>query len=240
MRPGLEAASDRPERAGGGERTSDLVLGVVLCGGASRRMGRDKAELVVEGRTLLERAAATLASVAHEVVLACGPEPRYAHRGLELVLDRVPGGGPLAGLEAGLARLAERGDGSERPEHPQCPQSNGWLVALACDMPRADARVLALLLERARARDLDVCLLASPDGLEPLCAVYRASCLEPVRAALAAGERRMVAFHGRVAVGVLHTDELAPLGAELAGSAANLNTPEELAAELSRGTEGRP
>jgi molybdopterin-guanine dinucleotide biosynthesis protein A len=164
---------------------SDLT-GLVLCGGRSRRMGRDKAVLALGGTTLIERAVGVLAGIARETLIATGPEPRYPELGLECVLDRVADAGPLAGLEAGLAR--------SRSE---------WTAALACDMPRVDARVIEILHDRAKERDLDACLLATRRGVEPLCAVYRRTCLEPVRAALDAGERAMVSFHAGLRVETL-------------------------------------
>src|SRR5262245_16634368 len=115
---------------------SDLT-GLVLCGGKSRRMGSDKAALAVGGGTLIEHAVAVLSGIAGETLLACGPSERYAELGLPRVLDRRPDSGPLAGLEAGLARARTR-----------------WIAALACDMPRADPRVILALLERAIERDL--------------------------------------------------------------------------------------
>jgi molybdopterin-guanine dinucleotide biosynthesis protein A len=156
-------------------------------------------------------------------VLACGPESRYGHLGLPLALDARPGGGPLAGLEAGLA----------------CARSE-WVAALACDMPRADPRVFLALLDHAEEGHLDACLLETRTGVEPLCAVYHRSCLAPIRAALAAGERKLTAFH-RFAKSPASSGELLSVGTlaesalpgELAalGVAVNLNTPEDLRAE---------
>ena len=67
-------------------------------------MGADKAGLRLSGPTLLERAVAELDSIAAETLLACGPASRYAELGRPLVLDRCADGGPLAGIEAALAR----------------------------------------------------------------------------------------------------------------------------------------
>jgi molybdopterin-guanine dinucleotide biosynthesis protein A len=156
------------------------VTGLVLCGGRSQRMGRDKALLDLQGETMLARTVASVQPLVDECLLACGAESRYADLGLPLVLDDSEGKGPLAGLAAGLA--AARGD---------------WIVVLACDMPHVTERVLRKLLEHARAGGLDVCHLDSPRGPEPLCGVYRQACLGPVRAALLAGERRMVGFWSR-------------------------------------------
>jgi molybdopterin-guanine dinucleotide biosynthesis protein A len=86
---------------------------------------------------------------------------------------------------------------------------------------------------RAEAQDLDVCLLETTAGLEPLCAVYSRACLEPVRAALDAGERKMVAFHGRTTGG--RSLRIAAQRARAEDVVRNLNTPDDWA-EFRRGT----
>lgn len=185
------------------------LTGVVLCGGRSVRMGRDKSLLELGGRTLLERAIAVLDGIAPEVLLACGPAERYADLGRPLVVDAFPDGGPLAGLEAGLRRAKTE-----------------WIAALACDMPRAEPSIFGELLARAERDGLDVCFLRTDRGVEPLCAVYRRTCLEPMRAALEAGERKVVSFlrfEPRSNAGEV---ELEP------GLALNLNTPAEFQAEI--------
>jgi molybdopterin-guanine dinucleotide biosynthesis protein A len=187
---------------------------VVLCGGASRRMGRDKALLPLDDGPLIQRALASLAPLGCECLLACGPQPRHAELGLPLVLDEVPGVGPLAGLAAALAAAS-----TER------------VLVLACDLPRASAAVNRRLLDRAEQADLDVCCVGTPAGLEPLYGVYHRRCLPAVRAALARGERRMIAFHAGLAVGRLELDELP---AAERGCAVNLNTPADYEAERAR------
>lgn len=208
--------------AGGHGPAAAHVSGLVLCGGASRRMGADKALLALGELTLLERAVACLAHVAAPVRLACGERARYGELGLPLVCDRVAGGGPLAGIEAGLAAAAES-------------DSGGYLCVLAVDMPRAHAALVAQLLERARADDLDACLLESASGPEPLCAVYHTRLLPRVRAALDAGERKVTSFLAPAfgaqpaRVAWLDVRACAADGAEL-----NLNTPADLERERAR------
>ena len=155
------------------------VCGLVLCGGESQRMGRDKALLDLGGRSLLERAIAELEPVCDEVWLASGPAPRYVALGRCELQDRRPrGSGPLAALEAGLWALRAR---SER----------GYLVLLACDMPGATSALFRELLARAAQENLDVAGLSGARGPEPLAAVYSAALLESVVAALDSGERKM-------------------------------------------------
>jgi molybdopterin-guanine dinucleotide biosynthesis protein A len=172
-------------------------------------MGEDKALLEVDGRRLIDAAVEAVRAIAGRVVLATGAESRYEALGFDTARDSLADGGPLVGLLAGLE--------AARTE---------WCAVLACDMPRASSEVLAQLLERAAADDLDVCLLENEGGLEPLFGVYRARCIPAVRAALAAGERRMTSFHAGVAVGTVK-------GAS--DPALNVNTPDDL--QRARGGE---
>ncbi len=188
-------------------------------------MGTDKALLSVGSsgsRTLLVHAVQTLAVLTPRILLACGANERYRELGLPLVVDRYPDAGPLAGLESALANASEAGD--------------EWLVALACDLPRVRPEVLAELLTHAREHDFDACFFETDLGLEPLCAVYRSTCWPPVRAALDAGERKMVAFlrHSTVRgelprVGTLRADAFAEC-------LMNVNSPADMTA-LSAHTE---
>lgn len=195
------------------------LSGLVLCGGQSARMGRDKAQLELAGRSLVARAADVLQRVCGEVWLACGSSARYAELGLPLALDSLPGAGPLSGLHSGL----------ERARTP-------WLAVLACDMPGVEPEVFEALLAEAQRRDLDACLLATAAGLEPLCAVYHTACAGAAAAALAAGERKLTSFHTgfgsrALRIGALEALRLAPEGDEIAR---NLNTPQQYRDELRR------
>jgi molybdopterin-guanine dinucleotide biosynthesis protein A len=178
-------------------------------------MGRDKALLDYGGEPLIARPIAALRARCGEVLLATGRTPRYAALGLEIVLDASPGDGPLAGLCAVLERAR-----------------TAWVAVLACDMPHASAEVVEELLARTAVEGLDACLLRTEKGVEPLCAVYRRECAPFARAALDAGERRLISFHALdiagVALAVGELDE-ANLPRALRGSARNLNTPEDVA-----------
>ena len=179
-------------------------------------MGFDKAGVVLGGTTLLARAVGVLDAVAPRVLLACGGEPRYGELGRELVLDRRPDGGPLAGLEAALEHLDRSG--------------GGWLGVLACDMPRAEPLILALCAKRGREGEVDAVFFEDESGLEPLFGAVHTRALPAVRAALERGERRAIAFHQDVRVASLRAGEL-PAHLRGCGVARNLNTPAELALE---------
>jgi molybdopterin-guanine dinucleotide biosynthesis protein A len=78
------------------------LLGAVLAGGASRRMGADKALIEVSGTTVLERVASALAEVCDRVVVLGGER-----EGFETWPDSVPGSGPLAGVATALVKMTE-------------------------------------------------------------------------------------------------------------------------------------
>ncbi len=140
------------------------MAGVVLAGGGSRRMGRDKATLALGGESLAGHAAARLARVCSEVALADagrGLLPEYPS------LADGPGRGPAAGI-LGAARLW--------PGRP--------LLVLACDLPAVPEGLLADLARSIDAADADWVVPRWRGGVEPLCALYGP-------AALAALERRV-------------------------------------------------
>ncbi len=150
--------------------------GAVLTGGASRRMGRDKALVEVGGRALAAIAAGALVDAgADGPVLAIGGEGgALAHLGLEAVADDHPGEGPLGGVLTALARAP-----------------HDLVVVLACDVPGADpAAVRHVVAALAATPEADVAVPVLDDGRhQPLHAAWRRSALSEVRAAFERGER---------------------------------------------------
>jgi len=185
------------------------VVGFVVAGGRSLRMGRDKALLPWGETDLLGHAIARLRAVTADVRILCGPEPRYVDRGVPVVTDVVPDAGPLAGVVAGLAAA---------PGRPG--------LFLAVDLPRVPPSLLAGLVELSGGWDAVVPV--SPRGPEPLCALYGPACLAPMRRRMATGELRMTAFWPDVRVRRLAADELARHG-DPDGIFRNLNAPGDLA-----------
>lgn len=152
------------------------TLGVVLAGGASRRMGRDKASLPWSGGTLAARAVAVLAEACGEVVVA-GPTG-VAPPGFEAVPDLLPGRGPLAGLHAGLERAAGQP-----------------IFALACDMPFVGPELVRHLLAAAAAGGANGAWVAAGEsGLQTLCGVWSPAGREIAEGRLRAGDLSVLGF----------------------------------------------
>jgi molybdenum cofactor guanylyltransferase len=165
----MESATATP-RAG-----TPPVYGLLLAGGRSTRMGRDKATLPFgDGRPQLERAMALLAPRVARAYVSVRPdqatEPLRAR--YPQIVDRRENVGPIAGLLAAQDR------------HPEA----AWLV-LACDLPLLDEATLEQLL-RARAPErAATAYRSSHDGLpEPLCAIYEPRTHGPLTAYADAGK----------------------------------------------------
>jgi molybdopterin-guanine dinucleotide biosynthesis protein A len=179
---------------------------LVLAGGRSRRMGRPKALLPVQGTTLIEWVARRLEPGFDELLVAAA-EPAQLPPGLRgcFVGDLRPGAGPLAGIEAGLGVA----------RHPT-------LVAVACDMPYVTPALAGRLAAAAAGHDAAV---PRTGGLaDPACAAYRRSARDPISAALDRGRRRAAEALAGLDVNWLEDVDLALLG--------NLNTSAEYRAFL--------
>lgn len=148
------------------------MSGVVLAGGASRRMGSDKALLAVDGERLVDRAVRVLRACCDDVIVAAGPSRRLG--GLGVPQTRDGGRGPLDGIVAGL----------EAAEHE-------LVAVLAVDLPAADADVFTRL---AGAWCGQAAVVPRVDGrLQPLHGVWARASAPALRARLAAGQRGVVA-----------------------------------------------
>lgn len=146
---------------------------LVLAGGESRRMGRAKALLPVAGATLIEYVAGRLRPVSSELLVSAPPGFRIpaSLAGARHVVDRHPGAGPLAGIDAGLAAATAPA-----------------VLALACDMPYVTAASASIVLAALAGHAAAVPLVAG--RAEPLFAAYARSAAPAIEAALGAGRYR--------------------------------------------------
>lgn len=150
------------------------ITTVILTGGRSRRMGRDKGNLPVGEGTLLERMIGRWTGVFDAVAVSVGEGERPLPAGVTALLDRHPGAGPMAGLEAALAEL-----------------ETDAVFLTAVDMPFGDAALARWMAERMG--QADVCTIRRGGGRpEPLFALYRKSCLPAITRSLEAGRRSFV------------------------------------------------
>lgn len=186
---------------------------VILAGGMSRRMGRDKAALPFGEETMLSRLIRIYRPYFDLTAVSVNSAGRFDTCGALEVVDRRPGDGPMAGLEAAFL------------------DTGADLIFLtATDLPFGDP-ALAQCLMKARG-DRDVCLIRSDKGLEPLFAVYSSSCLDVVRKSLEEGRRSMFNVLRQMDTLELTGKDLPQF--DLGRILRNVNDPEEYARALNQ------
>lgn len=185
------------------------VGAVVLAGGKSSRMGEDKSLLQVQSQTLIERVVGQLRPILDHVVVGANDPERFAFLNLKVIADQAPDQGPLMGIVSCLS---------------ESPFDLNFVTG--CDIPEMNQGLIEKMITAAEG--FDVVIPRSPDGrLEPLFAVYRKTILEPARALLSEGKRRVAELLSRVRVKYV----------EMPGGDwyRNLNTMEDYLEELKRG-----
>ena len=181
---------------------ADLTLGL-LAGGRARRLGgRDKAWLERGGIPQVLRLVRRFAGECGAVLVSANSDASpYAVHGLHVVADRVPGIGPLAGVEALAATCA-----------------TPWLLTLPVDLVDANDCLPRTLASAGG----DGAVARDDDGLQPLVALYRVAALRAaVAAAVAEGAHAVHALQGRMGL---------PVVAFAGFRFGHLNTPEDLRA----------
>jgi len=184
----------------------------IQAGGASSRMGEDKALKLFLGRPLIQRVIDRLEPMADELIVTTNHPDDFSFLGLRLFSDVKPGRGALGGLYTAIASAA----------HP-------LVAVVACDMPFASAKLIEAALKIMDDENADVVIAQGEEGYEPLHALYRReTCLPAIESAIHADQWRVIAWFPQVKVRVFTPDEIQ--SADPAGLAFwNVNTPEEFA-----------
>jgi|SRR5215831_6302741 len=182
------------------------VQAFILVGGASRRMGQDKAGLMFGERTAVELIAHTLQSVTSSVITVGATVQKSED--VSSIPDLRESWGPLAGIEAALKHA-----------------TSSHALVVGCDFPFVTGDLFKQLLSHATEADA-VIPLQSDGRMQPLCSVFEVNtCLAATNAAIAAGGHSPRALLDRVQACYVPFSELS----ELAGAGhffLNLNTPE--------------
>ena len=161
------------------------MYGLILAGGASKRMQRDKAALMYQGKTQLERAFELAGRHVDKVFVSLRADQTSdstrARR--PMIVDSIGGAGPIVGIRSALAA------------HPQA----AWLV-LACDLPFLSDAAIEELMRRRDPSALATAYKSAHDGLpEPLCAIWEPSAARALADYQSAGSdcpRKFLIRHG--------------------------------------------
>lgn len=191
---------------------SKRISGIVLAGGNSRRMGRDKRFIESRGTSFLEIAVNRLRKVTDEVIVVTAVAEQLELQGVKLVADIEAGRGPMMGIYTGLAAM-----------------SSGKAVVNPVDTPHITGELLSRMIELSES--FDIVMPERGGRLEPLVAVYSKSVIPVMRRLIKSGEkaapRIMASPEFGLRVGILSETELSDFG-DLDLLFKNYNSPEDL------------
>lgn len=191
------------------------MTAVILAGGKSRRMGRDKLSLELDGETLLARAVRRFGEAFDRVVVSVG-EKDAGGVAVPCVKDVFVGCGPMAGLHAALKHCGDD------------------VFLAAADMPFAEPEAAKLIA--GLCGDADACIMTDENGrIEPLFSFYRPAALLPAEKALREGRRSMRELFADIRIRTVGPDDLGELWTDRL--LINVNDPadyERLCLELER------
>lgn len=152
---------------------------VVLAGGASSRMGRDKSDLLIRGKTFLEAQVEKGRSLGIEDLLVSGY--RGQNCSVRVVKDRIPGKGPLGGLEACFREA-----------------KNGRCLVLGVDVPMVPIDELERLVQKAVSSSAPAVILRHGEKEEPLIGVYRTDLADAMEEEITERKGSVFAFLRRI------------------------------------------
>ena len=165
------------------------ITGIILAGGKSRRLGRNKALLELGGRSLLARARANVHPLCREVIVVGGPSGADQLGRTQYVADIYLSHGALGGIHAGLR--------AARTEYS---------LVVACDMPFLNQDLLRYMIGQVDSYDV---IIPRLNGLtEPLHALYSRNCLRPIERLLARRGGRIISFFPQVRVRYIEEAEV--------------------------------
>ena len=194
----------------------DAVAGFILAGGESRRMGTEKARLVLDGQSFVERIARELSSVTSSIKVVgdkVSPAEIKLHVNppidMQAAPDIYPQWGALGGVHAALSAC-----------------SDSWALVVACDFPFVTGELFAKLA--SLRGDFEAVAPIQLDGIpQPLCSLYRVEpCLREAEQLIKSGERKPITLLQSVRTRWVLFNELSHLkGADCFFD--NINTPED-------------
>lgn len=151
---------------------TELITGIVLAGGRSRRMGTDKSLMMLNGKSMIEYSIDALKPLCHKIVISSN-NFSYDFTGCEVWPDELPDQAPIVGIYSCLKR-----------------SKTDINIILSCDMPLMSTSVLEFLLSNSSNHDINVPMHG--DGfIEPLCGIYKKSSMEILKEFIDNGNFRL-------------------------------------------------
>jgi molybdopterin-guanine dinucleotide biosynthesis protein A len=183
------------------------ISAAILAGGKSRRMGRNKALLHFRGKPLITRVYEAVHPLFEDIFLVTDNSGLFDAVPCPKIPDRVPGKGPISGVDAALRH-----------------SRNPYVLVVGCDAPFLSSSLLERLAVETGEADLVIPI--GPNGPEPLCAVYGKECLPLIEESLRTGDCSMMSLIGRLRRREVSREEVAAIDPGFL-SFRNVNTPRD-------------
>jgi len=163
------------------------MTGIIIAGGKNTRMGREKAFLDIGTERIIDRILSIYGDLFDEVIIVTNNPLAYGEFDAMIVTDLIPGKGALGGIYTGLFYSSS--------EHA---------FVAACDMPFLNKDFIREMMRHAETADIVV--PRTPDGFQPLHAIYARKYLPAIKKLIRAGELKITGFYGRKKTDIIPPD----------------------------------
>jgi len=170
------------------------ISGIILAGGQSRRLGRDKAFLKIGQQTVLDILIKKLLPLCPEIIISVKSPDKFSrhiakhypgNNNIKLICDVLPERSSLSGIYSALKNLNHK-----------------YGLVIACDMPLVQTKLMELMIKQRK--DFDVVVPETLQGLEPLCAIYSRKCLKYIEQLIKQNNYKIIDFFPLVKVKTIH------------------------------------
>lgn len=183
------------------------VTAAILAGGKSQRMGRNKALLEFGSKKMIEHVVQSVAPFTQNTMIICNTPEQFDFLNLPIFPDAVESCGPLAGIYTAL----------QQSQYKHC-------LVVACDLPFLSSQLIKFLCEKCTP--YDIFAFESEFGVEPLCAVYRKSCLPLIETQIEKKQYKVADLFSKVQTRIVRLKPNLAFYDQYAFF--NVNTPDEL------------
>ncbi len=191
----------------------EKVTGIILAGGKSSRMGRDKALLSVGNATNIERIKKELESFSSEIVIAANDQQPYAFLNVKIIGDVYEEKGPLAGLHACLEQ-----------------SKTEWNFFAACDLPFFSQKIADYMVSKTKHEGIEGVVPSVNGRVHPLYALYKTSAAPAFERQLKRNQLKIREALNQILIYYVSKNELIDAGfsnEEIERAFYNMNHPEE-------------
>jgi molybdopterin-guanine dinucleotide biosynthesis protein A len=170
-----------------------MFSGLILAGGQSSRIGKDKAFLKLNGKFLIQHVIENISFLTSDVLIIAPRQRKYLKLGLPVIPDLIPNLGPLGGIYTGLLNTKHK-----------------YNLVVSCDMPFINC---ALIKSMYKIRNgFDAVIIKTTKGLQPLGALYSKNCLEIIKEQIKNKKLKLKDFLKKLKIKIIDSEKNIPLG----------------------------